>query len=195
MIKNTIYNLIDTLRFLGGEEQWRNWYNFFQEVKGNRYEEDIYTSFVNKFKLKRTVASIIVDVLSQQEEDNNQHPNAKYGIPNDEIFITHDNYLQYINKTVQFNSNITKGEEYDFEPKMKAKILSIRVHQQGTDDEHFEILFDLTDYEVHNDQYMVASYWDKNHQPTLTWKESCFYPKDKKYRSYFSNPMPFEVVV
>lgn len=192
MIKNTTYNLIDTLRFLGGEEQWRKWYNFFQEHNG-KDRQDLYTLFSHTFNTKRPVSSIIVDTLIEQDVINSDHPHTKYGIPNPEIILTPQNYLQYLNKTVQFNSNITNGE-YDFEPKMKAKIIGIQIREQGTPDEYYMILFDLTDYEEHNDQYMVASYWDKNHQPTLTWKESGFYPKNKKHQEYYSNPMPFEVV-
>lgn len=199
MIKNTTYNLIDTLRFLGGEEQWREWYNFYNKTINDNHginnfkNHDYYNIFAAKFNLKPSVASIIVDTLEDQWYLNSLNPNTPFGVPSKEIVLTPQNYLQYLNKTVQFNKKILDGE-HDPNPGMRAKIIAIRIKDQSRPNEHFEILFDLTEFETHNDQFMIAEYFDKERNPTLTWKESIFYPKDKKYKDYLSNPMPFEIV-
>jgi hypothetical protein len=194
MIQMTSYNAVDTLRHFVGEYNYREYYNYVMPM----VEEGVGTDTMRnktqeKFKIPLYVAVFIVDAfISIDEENNKLKGSTKYGVPHTEINLNSSNYLQYLQKVVVFNSKIEEGE-YDFETNMKARILAIRIREEGTEEEHFEILFDISEFEAHNDQHMVPNYWDDNHQPTLTWKQSKFYPKDGKHREYFSNPMPFEL--
>ena len=194
MIQMTSYNAVDTLRHFVGEYNYREYYNFLMPmVVGNADTDTMRAKAQEKFKIPLYVAVFIVDTfVSIHAENEKLKGSVKYGVPRPEIILTQSNYLQYLQKVVVFTPKIEEGE-YDFEPKMKARILGIRIREQGTEEEHFEVLFDISEFESHNDQHMVANYWDDNHQPTLTWKQSKFYPKDGKVREYYSNPMPFEL--
>ena len=197
MIENTIYNLIDTIRFLAGEYDYSRYYDFFQSNK-EKDKQEVYTIFCDTFKITRPVASILVDSLEGLEEINSSDSlSVKYGIPSSTINLSRANLNDYIGKVIEYTPKIRNGE-YDFEPNMKARIESVRILDEGTPDEHFAIMLDITEFAEHNKQYMIAEYWpSKEGDPLETWGQQSYYPMKKKgkdqgkVRDYYSNPMPF----
>lgn len=75
-------------------------------------------------------------------------------------------------------------EEYateDLDYKMRVEILS---YSDTDEDGVFTIICDLKSHKEYNKQFAKASYYDKQGNPTLTWFETSFYPKDEKYEIY-----------
>jgi hypothetical protein len=76
-------------------------------------------------------------------------------------------------------------------------VRSVNVEEEGTEHEHFEVVLDVETYEAHNLPFMIANWYDDNHVPCLTWKESGSYPKnglESVYLSSDSEGTAFEVV-
>jgi len=197
MIENTIYNLIDTIRFLAGEYEYSRYYDLFQSHK-EKDKQEVYTIFCDTFSIQRPVASILVDSFEELERINTESVlSVKYGLPSTVINLSRSNLNDYIGKVVEYTPKIRDGE-YDFEPKMKARIKTIRILDEGTSDEHFCIIFDITEFHEHNKQYMVAEYYPKDRSmPLETWEQQRTYPMNMTgdergmVRDYYSNPMPF----
>ena len=95
MIKNTTYNLVDTIRYLAGEKKYKDYYNFYQETKKPDVQE-IYTKFSDKFDVKRPVASILVDMFKDLDEVINKGSDVPYGLPAKDIRLTASNLKDYI---------------------------------------------------------------------------------------------------
>lgn len=89
-----------------------------------------------------------------------------------------------IGKVIVFNKDI-EDSEIDYEPKMKARVISYE--DRG---DHFGLLTDFSEFEDHNKSLMTANYFDENHSPRLRWCETKFYPKDKKKKDYFDYGTP-----
>jgi hypothetical protein len=64
------------------------------------------------------------------------------------------------------------------------------------DPESVRLVFDLNDFEVHNRSVAKATWFDADHNPTLTWFESNFYPEDGLDTLWVDliSDVPFEIV-
>jgi hypothetical protein len=90
------------------------------------------------------------------------------------------NLKELIGKVIEFNDEV-EYTEIDFDSKMRAKVISAEM----TDEDVFKLELDFSEYEEYNKEHMKSNYWDKNHQPTLKWCETRYYPTDCKCHEYF----------
>ncbi|WCK57134.1 hypothetical protein PP175_28510 (plasmid) [Aneurinibacillus sp. Ricciae_BoGa-3] len=77
---------------------------------------------------------------------------------------------------VQFDEGLEKLDLESADPQMMARIIGANI------DTNIEgcifVKLDFNDFEAHNKSVAKAVWWDKDHNPTLTWFESGAYPKD-----------------
>jgi hypothetical protein len=86
-----------------------------------------------------------------------------------------------VGKVIQFNAEVEKCE-IDFDRGMKARVVGFAITNP---EEVFKLDLDFSEFEESNKLLMQSNYFDKNHNPTLKWCETKFYPKNCRCHDYF----------
>lgn len=94
-----------------------------------------------------------------------------------------------VGKTIQFTEKILDSE-IAFEPGMIGVIVEAEhhLHGNGSDDDgcfKLKVAFGGM-YLEHNEKLMSANYYDSNHNPTLKWNQTKYYPKDHVSTDYYT---------
>lgn len=99
--------------------------------------------------------------------------------------------------TPETRKHLLNGEN-DFSPNQKAKVIGVSIENNSNDPKElvYQLIVDFSEFEEFNNSIAEANYWDKDHQPTLKWCETDFYPKNKRTSFFidaYKNLWPFTV--
>jgi hypothetical protein len=93
---------------------------------------------------------------------------------------------EYLGKEIQFTDRIETHCESEFDEGMKATIIGFEEREKDDNgDTLLKVYFDTNKFTNHNKLMMKPSYWDKDHNPTLTAIEAGDWPKNGKHWVYF----------
>ncbi|MGG2091293.1 hypothetical protein AB1283_00820 [Bacillus sp. S13(2024)] len=84
-----------------------------------------------------------------------------------------------IKPVIEFNKE-TWSLEYDPDIGMRARAITVTYDGDGV----WKVGCDLSEFEEYNRQFETKSYYDKNGNASLSWRETSLYPKNKIYDVY-----------
>jgi len=107
------------------------------------------------------------------------------------------NYTELVplmGSVIEFTDEVYKTELFP-DVKMRGRIVDFGLELPGTDDEHFYVVIDMSEFVEYNRRFMRANFYDDRRNPTQTWEESGLYPSNHRERCYMDWKQPvFRVV-
>lgn len=99
------------------------------------------------------------------------------------------NIIEHTGKplTVQFTDKINEWfDDCCPDPLMKAKLV-ITKDEECEGEKSYKLIFNMSEFVDFNKSVAIPNYYDKNNNPTLTWFESSFYPKNNVYETCYDD--------
>lgn len=97
-------------------------------------------------------------------------------------------------KIIEFTEGVERTELMP-NTGMRGRIVDYSVELAGTEDEHFNVLIDMSEFVEYNRLHMRANFYDANRVPCETWEESGLYPSNHRESCYMDwNEPVFKVI-
>lgn len=90
---------------------------------------------------------------------------------------------------IKFNKGVYDYCDDSFDPLMIGRITGVSIEFEDS----YRFLVDLNDYEAHNRSVALYDWKDKNGNPTLTWFDTVYYPKDGIEVMYLPGDYSFNI--